>query len=239
MSEVMPDRGVEHAFGYAWTRFVRSAGTWLVAALVWVGAAALVQLVWTLVVGGLASRVVRAFEGPYASPLRVLGVGGYLGLLVLLALVGFLLVTLVQGALARGALARGALAVTQGRGVALGTFAGTRRLGALVVAGLLVAALATVGLVLCYLPALAVGVLTQFTVHFVLDTGLGPVAALRASVALVRRNPSASVVLFVVSSLTLVVGVLACGVGVLVAVPVVALAQAHVFRTLLGEAVDG
>jgi uncharacterized membrane protein len=234
MSEVMPDRGVEHAFGYAWTRFVRSAGTWLVAALVWVGAAALVQLVWTLVVGGLASRVVRAFEGPYASPLRVLGAGGYLGLLVLLALVGFLLVTLVQGALARGA-----LAVTQGRGVALGTFAGTRRLGALVVAGLLVAALATVGLVLCYLPALVVGVLTQFTVHFVLGTGLGPVAALRASVALVRRNPSTSVVLFVVSSLTLVVGVLACGVGVLVAVPVVALAQAHVFRTLLGEPVDG
>lgn len=232
MSDPMPDRGVEDAYGYAARKVRDHAGPFLLAALVATVAAALLQLLVTLAVGRGVARYVDAVAGEDASALRVLGVAGFAGLVLLLAVTGMLLAGLVQAVLTRGA-----LAVTEGRAPTARTFTHSGRTGAVLLAALLVAALAGLGTLLCYLPALAVVLYAQFTLLFVLDTGLGPVEALRSSATLVQRNLGACAGFAVVALLACLVGVLVCGVGVVLAAPLVVVAQTHLFRTLLGRPV--
>lgn len=232
MSDPMPDRSVEDAYGYA-ARTVRThAGPFLLAALAATVVAALLQLLVTLVVGRGVARFVDAVAGEDASAVRVLGVTGFAGVLLLLAVTGVLLAGLVQAVLTRGA-----LAVTQGRVPTARTFTHGARTGQVLLAALLVAALAGLGTLLCYLPVLAVVLYAQFTLLFVLDTGLGPVAALRSSAALVQRNLGACAGFAVVALLACLLGVLVCGVGVVLAAPLVVVAQTHLYRTLLGQPV--
>lgn len=231
MSDPMPDRSVEDAFGYAARRLRDHAAPFVLTALVATVAAVLLQLLVTLAVGRGVARFVDAVAGEHASALRVLGVAGFAGLVLLLAVTGMLLAGLVQAVLTRGA-----LAVTEGRAPTARRFTHGRT-GPLLLAALLVAALAGLGTLLCYLPVLAVVLYAQFTLLFVLDTGLGPVAALRSSAALVQRNLAACAGFAVVALLAVLVGLLVCGVGVVLAAPLVVLAQTHLYRTLLGRPV--
>jgi len=234
MSDPMPDRGVEDAYGYAARQVRDHAGPFLLAALAATAVAAVLQLLVTLAVGRGVARFVDAVAGEDASALRVLGVTGFAGLVLLLAVSGVLLAGLVQAVLTRGA-----LAVTEGRAPTARTFTHGGGTGAVLLAALLVAALAGLGTLLCYLPALAVALYAQFTLLFVLDKRLGPVAALRSSAMLVQRNLGACAALAVVALLACLVGVLLCGVGVVLAAPLVVVAQTHLYRTLLGEPVAG
>lgn len=234
MSEPMPEKGVEDAYGYAARQVRDHAGPFLLASLAATVLAALVQLLLTLAVGRGVARFVDAVAGEDASALRVLGVAGFAGLVLLLAVSGAALAGLVQAVLTRGA-----LAVTEARPVTRGTFTHGPRTGSVVLAALLVALLAGLGTLLCYLPVLAVALYAQFTLLFVLDKGLGPVAALRSSAMLVQRNLGTCAVLAVLALLACLVGVLVCGVGIVLVAPVVVIAQTVVYRTLLGEPVRG
>jgi uncharacterized membrane protein len=234
MSEPLPDRGVEDAYGYAARQLRGHAAPFLLTALVATVVAALLQLLVTLVVGRGVARFVDAVAGEHASAIRVLGVAGFAVLVLLLAVTGFLLAGLVQAVLSRGA-----LAVTQGHAVTSRTFTSGPHAGSVVLAALLVALLAGAGTLLCYLPALAVALYAQFTLLFVLDKGQAPVAALRSSATLVQRNLGVCAGFAVVGLLACLVGLLVCGVGVVLAAPFVVLAQVHLYRSLLGEPVAG
>jgi uncharacterized membrane protein len=74
-------------------------------------------------------------------------------------------------------------------------------------------------------------------VLFVVDRGLTAVEAVRASVGLVGRHLGATVVLFLLSAGVTLVGAALCGVGLLVAVPVVLIAYAYTFRRLQDQPV--
>lgn len=232
MSEPTQDRGVEDAYGYAARRLRDHAGPFLLTSLAALAVAAVLQLLGTLVLGRGVARFVDAVAGEDASALRVLGVTGFAGLVLALAVSASALAGLVQAVLTRGA-----LAVTEGRAPTRTTFTHGPRAGSAVLAALVVAVLVGLGTLLCYLPALVVLLYAQFTLLLVLDKGLGPVAALRSSATLVQHNLGACATHAVVALLALLVGVLVCGVGVVVAAPFVVLAQAHLYRTLLGEPV--
>lgn len=234
MSEPTQDRGVEDACGYAGRGLRDHAGPFLLAALAALAVAAVVQLLGTLALGRGVARVVDAVAGEDASALRVLGVAGFAGLVLVLAVSASTLGGLVQAVLTRGA-----VALTEGRPPTRATFTHGAHTGSAVLAALLVGVLAGLGTLLCYLPALVVVLYAQFTLLFVLDKGLSPVAALRSSATLVQHNLGACAALAVVALLALLGGVLVCGVGVVVAAPFVVLAQAHLYRTLLGEPVAG
>ncbi|MCZ4499441.1 MAG: hypothetical protein JWQ74_1994 [Marmoricola sp.] len=110
-----------------------------------------------------------------------------------------------------------------------GPFAGYRALPVLAVAVVLgtILAVATVFLVV---PALVIAFATRYTLLFVLDQDLGPVAAVAASVRLVATDLAAEAGFAMLAFLALVAGVLALGVGAYVAVPVVLIAQAARYR---------
>ncbi|MEO5663530.1 MAG: hypothetical protein ABIR39_09615 [Nocardioides sp.] len=106
-----------------------------------------------------------------------------------------------------------------------------------VIASLILAVATIVGIVLCVLPGLAVMFLTAFTLHFIIDKQLPAIEAIKASISFVMANAGTLIVFFLACLAAYVVGALLCGVGLLVAIPVVVIAQAYAYRTLRSEQV--
>ena len=90
------------------------------------------------------------------------------------------------------------------------------------------------GLVLLIVPGLIAMVLFMFSTFLVVDRGVGPFEAMRASMELTKGNRWPVFGFAVLTALIVVLGVLALGVGLLVAVPIVGLATAYAYRFLSG-----
>lgn len=205
------------ALDYGWAKFQASPATLMVPMMVvFVG----------LVVAGLALQVVLA---------RVDVGSGLTGAMLVSGLFSTLMF-LVYQLLAAG-LYRGALQVVDGRSFGIGELLDGWDKTQVLIVGVLTAVAVGVGTALCVLPGLVVAFLTQFTLLFVVDRGLTAVEAVRASVGLVGKHLGATVVLFLLSAGVTLLGAALCGVGLLVAVPVVLIGYAYTFRRLQDQPV--
>ena len=209
---------VGDALGYGWARFRESPASFVLGVLV-----LLVGLTTAAVVGVLLQA-------------SLVDVTSGLGVTLLVGALGVALVVVAAQLFGAGFL-RGALGVTEGREFEPRSVLSTEQAGAVVTTSLVIAAGTFVGSLLCYLPGLAVAFLTQWSLYFVVDRGLGPSAAIRASVDLVRTRLTESLVWFVVAGLVVAAGAALCGVGLLVALPVVMLGGAWSYRVLTGQQV--
>jgi uncharacterized membrane protein len=106
--------------------------------------------------------------------------------------------------------------------------------GTVIVAGLLVGLGVGIGTLLCFIPGLIVGFFSQFYVWFIVDQQMGAFDAIKASFAFVNRNLGTVLIFYLASLAAFFVGALACGIGLLVAVPVVYIAQGYTYRKLQG-----
>ena len=134
-------------------------------------------------------------------------------------------------------LIRAALQVTDGGTWQFSEVLRTDKIGKVLVAALLVAAITFVGTLLCYLPGIVAGFMLSYTMYFVVDRDLEPMAAVKASFELTKNNLGNTLVWYIVGGIVGFVGVLACGVGALVSLPVVLLGTAYTYRTLTGGTV--
>ncbi|WP_052464411.1 DUF975 family protein [Methyloceanibacter caenitepidi] len=91
------------------------------------------------------------------------------------------------------------------------------------------------GLVLLIVPGLIAMVLFMFAGFLVVDRGLGPLDALKTSMEMTKGNRWPLFGFAVLTALILALGVLALGLGLLVAVPIVGLATAYAYRALSGR----
>ena len=91
-----------------------------------------------------------------------------------------------------------------------------------------------IGLLLLIIPGLIAMVLFMFSTFLVIDRGLSPIEALKASMEMTRGNRWPLFGFILLCMLIIVVGVLALGVGLLVAIPIVGLAFAYAYRLLSG-----
>ena len=146
--------------------------------------------------------------------------------------VAFVVIAVVQAGLIRGM-----LDVADGKKVEIGDFFKFERIGAVVTAGLIVAAAYAVGTFLCYLPALIVAFFTPFYLFYIIDKGLAPMDAIKASVRLVNSNIASMFVLIVGVILAYIVGAIFCLIGLIVTMPVALLALTFAFRKFQNEAV--
>lgn len=105
-------------------------------------------------------------------------------------------------------------------------------LGASVLASLAVG----IGLVLLIVPGLIAAVLFMFSSFLVIDRGLGPVDALKASMEMTRGNRWPLFGFILLCLLIILLGALAFGVGLLVAAPIAGIAFAYAYRLLSGRA---
>ena len=206
------------AFGFGWRMFWANAGTIVVVALAYLAVLIGLQVVFTMAVPGQGDNE----AGTVAT------------------FVGSLFVTVVSvvvSAVMQAGIARGALDITRGRRLEVGTMFRLDNIGTVVLASILVGIATGIGFALLIVPGLLVVFFTQFTVWFIVDRQLGVIDAIKASCRLVGQNFGPMVVFFLASLLAFVLGALALVVGLLVAVPVVYIAQGYAYRTMRGEAV--
>ena len=134
-------------------------------------------------------------------------------------------------------LVRAALDITYGRPVSVATVFRTDDLVPALIANVIIGIAVAVGLLLCVIPGLIVAFFTQFTLYFVVDKKMPAMEAIKSSFSFVNKNLGSLIGLYVASLLAVAVGALLCGVGALIAIPVVGIATAYAYRTLQGEAV--
>jgi uncharacterized membrane protein len=226
-----PTFSVGDALSWAWNKFSKNAVPLLVATLVY----GLIAIVLSSLVGPLLRAVSPETFTAYETADGLVETtstsmtGAGIAVLLLSNLVQ-LVITSAMGA----AYFSGLLDIADGKQVSIGSFFRPRSVGSVVLAALLVSLAASVGLVLCILPGLIVLVLAWFTTVAIVDRNLSPIDGIKASVDIVKRNFGQVLLVWLLSTLITVVGVLLCGVGLLVAAPVAYLMQVYTYRKLGG-----
>ncbi|MGB7980714.1 MAG: hypothetical protein WCF36_07960, partial [Candidatus Nanopelagicales bacterium] len=137
-------------------------------------------------------------------------------------------------------LIRAALIILDGRKPSVEDLISTDNIGPYIIASIVVTVLTVVGLVLCILPGLVVAFLAQFYGYAIVDgkaDGGGgapssdPIGAIRTSIQVVVANLGQLILLLLLSFAINLAGALLCGVGLLVSIPVTAIALAYAWRS--------
>ncbi len=140
-------------------------------------------------------------------------------------------------------LIRAALAILDGGRPTVEQLISTKDIVPYIIASLLVAVIVTIGFILCIIPGLIAAFLLQFFGYAIIDKKADavttapestPVGAIRASFEIVAANVGPLILLAVLCFLLNMVGALLCGVGLLVTLPVTAIAVAYAWRYFSG-----
>lgn len=223
---------VGNAFSYGWSKFQANIGPIILLTLAILAVSIIIQLISSAFTSGLGGQVTTEFN-PDTGQFETSG-GGFFGLAFFVSLL-FSMVSYVVTLLIQAAITKGALDLTHGRKIDLGSMFNGLNIPQIVIAAIIVGAATFIGLVLCFLPGLVVMFFTSFTMYFLIDKNLPAMDAIKASVAFVRENAGTLLVFFLACLAAYFVGALLCGIGLLVAIPVVIIAQAYTYRTLQGE----
>lgn len=221
------------AFSYAWDRFGKTAGTFILLSLIVVGASV---LVWGIASAFLFAALYSASSGATTGSM----VAATMALLVTI-------VAALVGAVLSMAIYRAALDVTHGRPVSIGSSFRMDNFGAFVglqvlvvvvsqVIGAVLGAVPGLGGLLAFVVSLAAGILNVYASMFLLDKGLGVVPAINAAVELLKANLGNALLAGLVAALVAAAGGLVI-VGVIVTLPLAALLMAYSYRRFIGEPV--
>lgn len=211
------------AFSWAWRTFRANAGQLVLATLV--------VAVIALVLSGLSDLIApspdfQGDDGGFAFE------GGEL-------LFSWIVQT-VTGAislLASAMLIRGTLDLTEGRPFSIGDAFSRIPVVPVIVTGIIISLLTTIGFVLLFLPGIVFAIFSFFTLYFVVDRDASPFSALGSSFSMVGSNFGAALLSGLLAFLVLILGAIALVVGLLVAIPVTALAASYAFRRFSGQPV--
>ncbi|RMI30628.1 hypothetical protein [Nocardia stercoris] len=196
---------VPEALGYGWNRFRANPFSWI--AITLVGFVAYLAVALVVNVGNMTS----------------------VPALLLLFLVVSIVIWLLQAAMIRGALFE-----TDGNPPDFQAFFGFTDAGNVLITALIVFVATVVGFVLFVLPAIVIGVLCMFSLHFVIDHNADPFTAIRSSARLVLGNLGTVAVLVLCVAAMTVVAMIPCGLGLLVVGPVTIMAVTFAYRLLTG-----
>lgn len=243
---------VGNAFNYGWTKLQANFGAILGAMILYllVGVV-LIGIFYALmaVLGGIGRSSVSCGTGNYTYDyygnmystgascdangfLASLGVIGFLVTIGLYAVVLTAYFYLIQAGIVRGA-----LAITYGRKIEINVLFNKDRLGTVILTGIGVGIASGIGYMLCWLPGLIITFFSQFFVFFIIDKRLGAMDSVKASWSFVNKNLGSLIGLYIASIIAIIIGELLCGIGLLIAIPVVIIAQTYAYRTLQGESV--
>jgi len=225
------------AIKYGWARFSHDPATLLVPTIVIVLIIAVVEVVAQLVFAGifLGDPECKVSITDTAISSECDGPGFFAGLFVAAVVAG--IGTFVVHILMAG-LVKSTLNIADGLpGLSIAEVFAWASKPAVVTTAAFLAVLSFVSTLLFYLPAIIIGFLTAFTLYFVVDQGLVGVAAIKASFTFVTSQFSSTVVFMVLGAIAVIAGLIACVIGVFVALPVVMIAAAYTFRVLHGRPV--
>ncbi|QYJ02721.1 hypothetical protein KUV85_10260 [Nocardioides panacisoli] len=230
-----PSYSVGDAFNYGWTKFQANIGTIIIGVLAIFGIFLVLSIIGFVITAAGAESSIGEYN-PNTGEFETSGGGfGFLASMListLLFFVGFLLTFVIYVGIIRAS-----LDITYGRPVAVGTIFRFDNLAQLLLAALLVGIMVSVGSLLCYIPGLIVAFFTQYTAHFMVDKQMNALDGIKASFGFVNKNLGTLIGFYIASVIAMFIGSLVCGIGLLLAMPVVIIASAYTYRTLQGEQV--
>ncbi len=230
---------VSDAFNYGWKKFQENLGPWILGLLILGLIVIAIQFVYQTVIARLIIGSTEATIDPVTGELVFTNSGfipgGFFG--SLLATLVLMIPIIILGVIVSAQFVRGGLATATEGKISLGKFFEMRLIGTIIVAGLIVAVLTAVGVLACYIGAIIVSFFVQFYAYYVLDRDESAWQAVKSSFSFVNQNLANIIVLFLASMLAVLIGALLCGIGLLVAYPVVLIAHAYTFRVLNNEPV--
>jgi uncharacterized membrane protein len=224
------------SIGYGWNKFKSKPGEMLVPVLV-----VLVVLIAVEAIVFLLLRATLLHTHDCTQTIFGQTVQTTCGPGLLSRSLGYGITSLIVGTieLSLGAgLIKSALNIADGKPVSVGDIAAWSTKGPVIVTALLVSLATAIGTILCFFPAIIVGFLLNWAMFYVVDQGMGPMDALKASVSFATSHLGETIVFYLLGFVVLFVGAILCGVGLLVAVPVVLIAAAFTFRVLNGQQVS-
>jgi uncharacterized membrane protein len=229
---------VGNAFSYGWSKFTQHLGGILVALLILFVVGAVISGIWWAITGAIQNAiydpaiVIDPVTGQISG--GVTGPGFFVTLL--LGALGALVYYTVFGFI-QASITRGALALTEGRPFNSSTILSADRLGPIFVTALLVGVFTAIGYLFCGIGALIVSFFLAYTFLFLIDQDLAPFEAIKASFGFVKDNLGQLLLFYLASVAAYFVGALLCGIGLIVAVPVVIIATTYTYKKLTGQAV--
>lgn len=129
------------------------------------------------------------------------------------------------------------LKVARGEEATVGdVFSQTDKLVPGIVAGLIVGLAVQVGALLLIVPGIIISLMTCLTLYFVVDQNMGAIDAIKASIDATNGHKMSLFAFVLVGAGIYLLGSLACGVGALVAAPLVGCAFTHVYLALSQQA---
>jgi uncharacterized membrane protein len=164
----------------------------------------------------------------YSWSTTSMGLGG-----ILVSIVGWF-VSLIVGAAIQSGFLSGVLDIANGQQVSVGSFFKPRNIGQVIVAGLIVGIITTIGFFLCVIPGLIASMMLIFTVVALLDRNLSAIDAIKTSFDTSKANFGPAFLTWLVAVAVVIAGAVLCGVGLLVAVPVAALFVVFAWRKITG-----
>lgn len=198
---------VGNAWKYGWDKTLANIGQVLIAVLVLFA----VQIVFNVAGYAIDSLILRW----------------------LLSLAGWIVSMIVAAGIVRFA-----LDVTEGKQLNAATLLTPNKLGDVVVSSILIGIATFVGLILCVIPGLLVMFFTSYTLYFLMDRPeLGAIDAIKASFEFTKANAGNVILWFLLGLATWFVGALLCGIGLLLAIPVVLIGTAYTYKTIKGQPV--
>ncbi|MGJ9423249.1 hypothetical protein [Aeromicrobium sp. CF3.5] len=211
------------AFGYGWKAFKANAGQ-LVLTTVLIFAVAIVLSLITEAVAPSPDFV--GADGGFAFE------GGEL-------LLSFVAQTILGAVvlLPTAAMIRGCLDICEGRKFSLGDAFSRISPVPIIITGIIVSLLTSIGFVLLVLPGIIVSIFSFFAIYFVVDRDESPIKAIGSSFAMVGSNFGSALLSGLLAFLILIAGTLALVVGLLVAIPITVVAGAYAFKSFSGQPV--
>jgi uncharacterized membrane protein len=225
---------VGDAFSWAWNKFSKNAVPLIVATLVYGLVLVVLQTIINLVSAAVSPPDYSSYGSDgigFSFAYSMTGAGS-----IIVSIIGWLL-SLIVGAALQSAYIGGVLDIANGQQVSVGSFFTPRNIGNVIIAGLIVGIVTTIGLFLCVIPGLIASIMLMFTVVALLDRNLSPVDAVKASFDLSKNNFGNAILAWLVLVVTVFVGALLCGVGLLVAAPVATLFLVYTYRVISGAQV--
>lgn len=210
---------VVEAFKYGWEKFKANASVILLGVLAFIVAIVVICLIFFAILVAVVSSGSSSAAG--------------LGFFSTMLLVGFILLLSV---FMQASVIRVSLEISHGRPVTFASFFQFADLGKVIITALIIGVASAIG-AMFVVGALLVGFFSQFALFYVIDKGLDPIAAIKASVDLIMKNFTTVILLYVGVYIANMIGSALCAVGLIVAVPVALLATTYVYRRLNGEVV--
>lgn len=205
------------AIGYGWRKFQQNVGQILLAILALIVFTVVVELIAGVITGS-------SFDD---DGINEFSIGGSL----------FRIITLSGGFIASAFVIRGALDITEGKRFDIASAFKQLDILNVLLTSLLVAVITSIGYALLWIPGIIAQFLLLFAVYFAVDKGTNPIDSVKSSFNLVKDNIGATIMLILLSIVVMIAGFIALCVGLLVALPVIAIAWAYAYKTLLGEPV--